>query len=86
MEGISIQGLEKAAVLNPTILKPGITMVTRYKAMAEDAHLKNPKVTKLMGRRRMLMIGLTRREEATRPKPARRRVTSPCSKISPEAI
>ena len=36
--GMSIQRLDMVAVANPTILKPGTTRVTIYRAIAEEAH------------------------------------------------
>jgi hypothetical protein len=84
--GMSIQVLVIASRPKPTILNPGTTRVTIYRAMAEDAHLKNPKVTRFMGRRRIFMMGLTRSVEPKRPNPARKSVVRPFSKTIPEAI
>jgi len=84
--GISIQGFEIAEVLKPTILNPSIKRVTIYKAIAEEAHLKKPKVIKFNGKRRMFIIGLTTKVEPTKPNPARRRVGNPPSKTNPPAI
>jgi hypothetical protein len=75
---------EKPVKANPTILKPGTTRVTRNKAMAEDTHLKRPKVIRFKGISRTLIIGLIKRVATVNPTPARRRLGIPFSKIMPE--
>ena len=52
--------------------------------MADEAHLKRLNVIKLIGRRRILMIGRTTTLARLSPSPAKRRVLSPFCRIIPE--
>lgn len=72
--GMSIHLVERPTNPKPSIENPGTTRVTMYRVMAEETHLKRPKVTKLTGIKRTLIRGLTKSEEIIRPTPAKRSV------------
>ena len=54
--------------------------------MADETHLKRPNVIKLIGKRRILIIGLTNNEAIAKPTPAKRRVSVPLLKTMPMAV
>ena len=68
------------------ILKPGTTSVTRYKATAEETHLKRLKVIRLIGNSSKLITGLARSDATVSPAPAMIIVSIPFSKYNPDAI
>lgn len=67
------------------ISKPGITKVTRYKAITEDAHLNSPNVIRLMGSSKRFITGFAKIEKTVRPAAAKRIVWTPLAKTNPEA-
>lgn len=83
--GMSSHLVDKPGKKNSLILKPGTTRVTMYKATADDTHLKRPKERRFRGRIRILIMGLTTRDEAISATPARRREVAPFSKTIPLA-
>jgi hypothetical protein len=82
--GISIHFELKPEKAKFIILKPGTTKVTRYKATAEEIHLKKPKVKRLIGKSSRLMIGFATTVAIVKPIPARRTDSSPFSKYKPD--
>lgn len=78
--------VERPLKAKPTILNPGTIKVTIYKATTLLIHLKSPKVRRLRGIRRTLIIGLTRRVVAISPKPAKSIPLKPFPKTIPLKI
>lgn len=85
MGGIIIRLVDKPANAKPFISNPATTKVTRYKAITEDAHLNNPKVIRLIGKRSKFITGFARIEKTVNPAAAKRIVSSPLAKTIPEA-
>ena len=81
--GTSIQGLLKPENTKLQILNPGTIRVTKYNVIADEIHLKIPKVNKLIGRSNRLIMGLTKKEVKTIPRPASNVDVIPFSKTIP---
>src|SRR3990172_11614172 len=83
--GMSIHLLETPAKIKAIILKSLIIKVTIYKTTADETHLKRPKVTRLRGSSRRLIMGCARRNVPVSAAPATSKVNIPFSNIIPEA-
>src|SRR3989344_1081867 len=83
--GISTQLLENPKNLKLEILKSLTISVTRYKATAEETHLKTPKVIRFSGKSRRFIIGFARIEVAVKPIPAINKVVNPFLNTNPSA-
>lgn len=84
--GISIHLLDIPGKSKVEIVKGLTIKVTRYKTMAAETHLKNPKVTKFSGNKRTFITGLARKDVAMNASPAINKVLNPLPKTMPFAI
>jgi len=66
------------------ILKPGTIKVTKYNVTAKPTHLKRPNVIKLIGKRRILIIGRIINVVKVRTIPAMRIEYVPSANTIPE--
>lgn len=61
-------------------------MLTIYSTATAATHLNRPKVIRLTGNSKILIIGLAINEAIVKPRPVKRSVSIPFWKIMPEAI